>query len=62
MVIDQLHIGNIPLVGEDTDRIYKHIKNTIRLQYQKKTGIDPAPQYPVPVASATLTDPREAQS
>jgi hypothetical protein len=43
-VIDEAHMNSS---GGAADRIYKGIKNTIRDKYQKRMGVDPAPDYPV---------------
>lgn len=43
-VIDSLHI----IQGDSSsDPHYKGIKNTLRDKYKAKTGVDPAPSYPV---------------
>lgn len=53
MVIDQMHLDQ-PEFSDDTDRTFSGVKNQIRSKFEQVTGVDPAPNYPVPVKDATL--------
>ena len=57
MVIDDLHMSDARM-DSDTDKHYKGIKNTIRDKFKLKTGVDPAPNYPVKVTDAEITQPQ----
>lgn len=44
-VLNDLH--NLGSYSVKEDRLYKGAKNAIRIRFEKETGIDPAPHYPV---------------
>jgi len=49
-VIDKIHFSSTG-DDDDNDPIFKGIKSAIRGQYERVTGVDPAPNYPI---TATL--------
>lgn len=55
--IDEIHMTPNSF-GENSDRLFKGIKNTIRNDYELLTGVDPAPKYPVNV-KLTHKEPKE---